>query len=224
MSSAWTAIFSRSIFFGAYPGLSTERRIIHRVRGEHRVHREEEALTGGAVFFRVEKFGEARIFLEEGKILVVAGVVAILGAQLNGDFKIGHGRIGFAGEAIERGEGVVNMVGFGRRFAGLDEAFAGVVPTADVHHGHAALVMFLCGARIQFGRGPHALLGDLDVHAGAVGELFAGAFQNFFEFLLGASKFLLMEERQSFIVDFELRLNERIDELDTAALVGVRGH
>ena len=85
MSSVWPVIFSRWIFFEAYPGHSTERRIIHRVRGERRVHREEK-LAGGAVFLRIEEFGEARIFLEEGKILVVAGVIAILSAQLNGDF------------------------------------------------------------------------------------------------------------------------------------------
>jgi hypothetical protein len=47
------------------------------------------------------------------------------------------------------------------------------------------------GARILVVRGFHALLGNFDVHASAIGELFAGAFDYFFEFLFGAGEFLL---------------------------------
>jgi len=53
-----------------------------------------------SLFFRVEKFGEARIFLEEGKVLVVARMVAIGAVEADGDFQVGHGGIGFTGEAI----------------------------------------------------------------------------------------------------------------------------
>jgi hypothetical protein len=38
-----------------------------------------------AFFFGVEEFGEARIFLKEGEIFVIAGVVAIFAAQVDGD-------------------------------------------------------------------------------------------------------------------------------------------
>jgi hypothetical protein len=61
------------------------------------------------------------------------------------------------------------------------------------------------------------------VHASAIGEFLAGAFENFFKFLLGAGKFLLMKEGQGFIVEFELRLDERVNQLDTPTLGGRRG-
>jgi hypothetical protein len=61
------------------------------------------------------------------------------------------------------------------------------------------------------------------VHARAIREFLAGAFENFFEFLLSAGEFLLMKEGQSFIVDFELRLDERVNQLDTPTLGGRRG-
>jgi len=38
------------------------------------------------------------------------------------------------------------------------------------------------------------------VHARAVGEFLAGAFQDFFKFLLGAGEFLLVKESQGLIV------------------------
>ena len=96
-----------------------------------------------AVFFRIEEFGEARIFLEEGKIFVVARVVAIGAAKFDGDFQIGERGVGFASETIERGECVNNVIGFGRELAGFVETFACVVPAAEIHHGHAALVMLV---------------------------------------------------------------------------------
>src|SRR5260370_39248031 len=118
----------------------------------------------------------------------------------------------------------MNVVGFGGGFAGLVETFSGVVPAADVHHGDAALIMLFGGARILFVRGLHALLGDFQMHARAIGELFAWPFQNFFEFLLGLGKFLLVKKRESFIVSFELCLDERINQLDAAALGRWRRH
>ena len=85
----------------------------------------------------------------------------------------------------------MNVIGFGCGAPGFIEAFAGVIPAAHVHHGDAALIMFVGGARILIVQRLHALLGNFYVHAGAVGELLAGAFDNFFKFLLGARKFLL---------------------------------
>src|SRR6266481_2416081 len=162
-------------------------------------------LAGGAVFLRIEQLGEARVFLEESKIFVVARMITILGAQLDGDLQVGESGIGFAGEAIQRGQRVMNVVGFGRGFAGFVETFAGIVPAPDVHHRDAALIMLFGGVRIFLLGRPHALLGDFHMHARAVREFLAGAFQNFFKFLLGAGEFLLMKQSQSFIVDFELR-------------------
>jgi hypothetical protein len=69
----------------------------------------------------------------------------------------------------------------------------------------------------------HALLGDFQVHARAIGEFLAGAFENFFKFLLGAGEFLLMKEGQGFVVDLELRLHQGIDQFDTPTLGGRRG-
>jgi hypothetical protein len=72
-------------------------------------------------------------------------VVAIFRAELNGNLEIGHGGIGFPGEAIKRSQGVMNMVRFRGSFAGFQETFARVVPPADVHHADAALIMLLGG-------------------------------------------------------------------------------
>jgi len=175
-------------------------------------------LAGEAVFLRIEQLGEARVFLEEREIFIVARVITIFRAKLDGYLQIGEGGIGFAGETIERRQRVMDMVGLGRGFAGSIEAFAGVVPAADVHHGHAALVVVFGGARILFLGRLHALLGNLQVHARAIGEFFAGALQHFFQFLLGLGEFLLVEEGQSFIIGFQLSLNARIDQLYTTAL------
>ena len=173
---------------------------------------------GEAVFLWIEKFGEAGVFLEKGKILVVAGMEAVLGAQLDGDLEIGHRGIGFPSKAIERGQRVVNVIGLRRGFAGSLQALARIIPPANVHHGYAALIMLVGGAGVLLGARLHALLGDIDVHAGAVGKPFTGSFKNFFQFLLGFGKSLLVKERQRLIVNFELRLNAGIDELDASAL------
>jgi hypothetical protein len=61
------------------------------------------------------------------------------------------------------------------------------------------------------------------MHARAVGEFLAGALEDFFKLLLGAGEFLLMKEGQGFIVDFELRLDEGINQLDASALGRGRG-
>src|SRR2546430_9010511 len=89
------------------------------------------------------------------------------------------------------------MVGLGGGFAGFIETFASVVPAADVHHGDATLVMLVRGAGILLVRRLHALLGDFQMHARAIGEFLAGAFENFFKFLLGASEFLLIDRKST---------------------------
>jgi hypothetical protein len=177
--------------------------------------------VGRAFFFRVEHFGEARIFLKEGEVFVVAGVVAVFGTEIDRDLEIFHGRVGFAGEAIEGRERVVDVVGFGCRFARLVEAFTRVVPTADVHHGDATLVVLVDGLGIRLVARLHALLGNFEMHASAISEFFAGAFENLFELAFGFSELLLMKEGQGFVVEFQLSLNPGVDHLDTAALGGM---
>jgi len=65
------------------------------------------------LFLRVEEFGEARILLKEREVLVIARVVAIGAIEADGDFQVGHGRVGFAGEAVEGGKRIDDVVGFG---------------------------------------------------------------------------------------------------------------
>jgi hypothetical protein len=174
--------------------------------------------TGRPVFFGVKQLGEARVFLKKCKVFVIARVIAIFGAQLDGHLEILQSGIGFTSEAIERGQRVMNVVGFGSGLARFVEAFAGVVPAADVHHGHTALIVLVGGARILLGNRFHALLGDFDVHARAVGKLFAGTFQNPFQLLLGAREFLLVKEGEGFVVEFKLCLHTGIDQFDAATL------
>ncbi len=136
-------------------------------------------LVGRTVFFGIEHLGEARVFLEEREIFVVPRVISIFGAELDSDLQIFHRGVGFTRKAVESGESVVNVVGFGCRFSCLVEAFAGVIPTADIHHSDATLIVFFGGLGILLVAWLHALLGNLEVHASAVGKLFARAFENF---------------------------------------------
>ena len=179
--------------------------------------------AGGAVFFRVEQFGEARIFLQEREIFIVARVIAVRGAEFDCDLQIRKRGIGLAGEAIERGERVDNVIRFRRGFAGAVKTFARFIPTAKIHHGHAALIVIFGGFGTLLLRRLHALFGDPDMHACAIGEFLAGAFQNFFQLLLGFGKLLLVEEGEGFVVRLELGLDEGIDHLDTAALRRMSG-
>jgi hypothetical protein len=150
-------------------------------------------------------------------------VITIRRAEIDGDFEIGHGGIGFAGEAIERGESVVDMIGLGRELAGFFKAFASFIPAAKIHHGHAALIMFVGRLWILIVGRLHTLFGDAQMGAGAVGEFFTGADENLLEFLFGTLEFLLVEEGHGLFVDLHLSLNERINHFDTTALRGRRG-
>ncbi len=78
--------------------------------------------------------------------------------------------------------------------------------------------MFFKSARILLLGRLHALFGNFDVHAGAVGEFLAGAGDNFFQFLFGALKFLLVKQAESLVVELHLSLNERIDHFNASAL------
>ena len=72
----------------------------------------------------IKQFGEARIFLQERKVFVVSGVIAILWPKLNGDLQIFHGRIGFPGKAIKRRHGVNHVVGLGRGLCARDPSLS----------------------------------------------------------------------------------------------------
>ena len=74
---------------------STEKKILkglpgragtQKTRKTRHYKKPQRPLAGGAVFLRIEQFGEARVFLEESKIFVVTRVIAIFRAQLNGNF------------------------------------------------------------------------------------------------------------------------------------------
>lgn len=169
-------------------------------------------------FFRIEKFGEARIFQQKSEVFVVARVEAVGAVELDGDFQIAEGRVGFSGKAVESGERINDVVGFGSELARPVKTFPGIVPAAKVHHGHPALIVLFGGLGILLLRRLHALFCNFQMHASAVGELLARAFENLLQFLLGALKSLLMKMDQSLIVDFHLSLDARIDQLDAASL------
>ncbi len=174
--------------------------------------------AGGAVFFGIEQFRKTRVFLKKGEIFIISRVITIFRAELDSNFQIFHRGIGFAGKAIESRESVMDVVGFGSGLACLVKTFPGVIPAANIHHSHTALVMFIRGARILLGDGLHTLLSNFDVHTRTIRELFAGALKNFFEFLLGAREFLLMKEGECFVVELELSLNTGVNEFDPATL------
>jgi len=177
-------------------------------------------LPGVAVLFRIQQFGEAGVFLKKGKVFIVTGMKTVGGAESDGDFEVRHGGIGLAREAIEGREGVVDMVGLGRKLAGFFEAFAGLVPTAEVHHGDATLVMLFGRLGILLGGGFHALLDDAQMSTRAVRKLLARTLEDLFELLLGALELLLVEQAHRVFVKFHLRLDAGIDEFDAAALRG----
>jgi len=182
-------------------------------------YRQQPRWSAGVAFFlRIQKFGETRIFLKEVKVLVVARVIAIGRAQVDGNFEVGERGIGFAGQTIEGRERVVNVVGFRSKLAGFFEALAGFIPAAEIHHGDTALIVLLGRFGILIVRGLHALFGDAKVSARAIGQFSAGASDDLFEFLFGALEFLLMKEAHGLFVGFHLCLNQGVNHLNTAAL------
>lgn len=178
--------------------------------------------ASGAVFFGIQQFRKTRVFLKEGKIFIIACVITVFRPELDGNFQIFHRGIGFTGKAIESGESVMDVVGFGSGLACLVKTLPCVVPAANIHHSHTTLVMLIGSARILLGDGLHALLSNLDVHTRTIRELFAGALQNLFKFLLGARELLLMKEGKRFVVELELSLNPGVNQFDPATLRWVR--
>ena len=159
-----------------------------------------------AVSLWVEQFGEARVFLQKREIFIVARVIAIFRAELDGNFQILHRRFRFAGKAIESGHGVNDVVRFRSGFARAVQMLAGFIPTAQVHQRNSLRVVLFCGFECRNGRARNALLTDAYVHLGAIAELLAGAFQDAFEGLLGALELLLLEVLKGFFVEFQLCL------------------
>lgn len=102
------------------------------------------------------------------------------------------------------------MVGFGSEFAGFLKTLAGLVPTAQIHHSYATLIMIFGAPGVLIGGRLHALLGDPKMRAGTICKFFAGASNYPFELLLGTLKFLLMEQTHSFFIEFHLSLDEWI--------------
>jgi len=141
-------------------------------------------------------------------------VIAIFWAQFDGEFQIFHGGFGFAGEAIESGHGVDDVIGFGSKFAGAIEMLASIIPAAEVHEGHAVLVAFIGGAGIIVGGAADALFANAEVHTGAVAQFLAGAADDFLQYLLCPYELLLLEEEQGLFILFKLLLDAGIDHID----------
>ena len=178
--------------------------------------------AGIPFLFRIEQLRETGIFLKEVEVFIIASVVAVRRTEINGDFQIGERRIGFAREAVESGERIVDVVGFRGKLAGPLEAFPSFVPAAEIHHGNTALVVILRRLGILLGRRLHALLGDAKVRASAIGQFPTWASDDLFEFLFGTLELLLMEETHGLLVGLHLGLDQGVDEFDSATL-GWRG-
>lgn len=182
-------------------------------------HNETGATLAGIAFlFRIQQFGEARVFLKEVEVFVVAGVVTVGRTKLDSHFEIGESRVGFAGETVEGGESVVDMISFGGELAGFLETLASFVPAAKVHHGDATLIMVFGRFGILIGDGLHALLGNAEMGAGAIGQFPAGAGNDLLQLLFGALEFLLVEEGHGLFVELHLSLDLGVDQLDATTL------
>src|ERR1700687_2384182 len=112
----------------------------------------------------------------------------------------------------------MHEVRFGSVLTSAFEAFARVVPAANIHHRHATLVVFIRSARVLLGGRLHALLSNFEMHARAVYQFLAGPLHDFLEFLFGASKLLLVKQAQSLVVNLHLRLDARVYHFNSAAL------
>ena len=70
----------REFFFGLAVFFFTCGRgelIFDQIAGDQTAGRFFKRSAGGAVFLRIQQFGEARIFLEEGEVFIIARVIAI---------------------------------------------------------------------------------------------------------------------------------------------------
>jgi hypothetical protein len=161
-------------------------------------------LTRRTVSLRVEQFGKAWVFLQEREIFVVARVIAIFRAQLDGNLQILHCGIRFAGEAIERSHRVDDVVGLRRGLARPVKVLAGFVPPAKIHQGNALRIVILVGFRRPCRQARDSLLANSHVNPGAIAQFLAWAFENALEGLLGALIFLLLKMLESLFIQLHL--------------------
>ena len=133
-------------------------------------------------------------------------MVTIFWTQLNCDFQILHGGFRFAGQAIERGHGVYDVVSFRSGFARAVEMLASFVPAAKIHQRDALRVVLFGGFHRGNRRSRDALFANAQMNMRPVAEFFAGTFQNAFERLFGAEKLLLLKKLESLFVKLHLRL------------------
>ena len=112
----------------------------------------------------------------------------------------------------------MDMIGFRSKLASFLKTLSSFIPAAQIHHGHAALIMILGSFGILIGKRLHALLGDAEMRARTIGKFFTGTGNDPFELLFGTLKFLLVEERHGFFIEFHLCLDERVHHFNTAAL------
>ncbi len=161
------------------------------------------AVALGFLLFDPDQLFDASFQLS---FLAVAFQIAIFRPELDGNFQILHRRFRFAGQAIQSGHCVNNVVRLWRGFARAVQVLARFIPAAQVHQRHALGVMLFGGLERRNRRARNPLLADAYVHLGTVAKLLAGAFQDTFEGLLGALELLLLEVLKGLFVEFELRL------------------
>src|SRR5437660_428264 len=90
---------------------------------------------------RVEQFRESGVFLKEGEVLIIAGVIPILGTKLDGQLQVFHSRFGFSRKAIKSRHSVDDVIGLRGQLSRAEQMLPGLVPASHVHHGDTLLVM-----------------------------------------------------------------------------------
>jgi len=164
-----------------------------------RVRRGDERCTcwslsdARAVAIGVKKFCKPGIFLEEGEIFVVARVITILRPELYSQLQVFHGRLGFPCKAIQSRHSIDDVIGFGGQLSSAQKMFAGLIPSAHIHHGYTLLIMLL-GSAWRNGLGTlQPLFDNAKMNAGAVREVFRRSGKHFVKLGLGLGIPLLLK-------------------------------
>src|ERR1700733_650542 len=97
---------------------------------------------------------------------------------------------------------------------------AGFVPTPEIHHGDALLIMFFRRSNSRGRLLSHSLLGDAQMHEGAIGQFFTRAGDALFQEFLSLGKLLLLEVLHSLLIKFQLLLKVWINHLPNGLSVG----
>jgi len=84
---------------------------------------------------------ETRVFLQKCKVFRHFARGTDLRPQVDCNFRFFIAESASPGQAVKGGERIVNVVGFRSCFARFIQALARIIPPANIHHGHAALVM-----------------------------------------------------------------------------------